>query len=498
MTTTNLTSGSPLRLITLFALPLLAGLVLQQLYSFADAIVVGRTLGMDALAAVGASGSIMFLLLGFTMGMTNGFSIPVAKAFGAGDAAGVRRAVATGAALSAGAAVLLTLVGVPFSRQLLVWMATPASLLTDATTFLTVIFVGCASMIAFNFLSGIIRALGDSRTPLLFLAMSSLLNIALVIVLIRFVGMGVGGAALATVTAQLVTVFACLALIARRMPELRPHRSDWRLRREQVAESLHLGLPMGFNMSIIAIGALVLQYAINGLGAEAVAAFTAGSRVDQLAMTSFQAFGMATATFVAQNRGAAQWSRIRRGVRSTLLLVSGIAVATGLACVLWGQDMVRAFAGGDAHAQEILDNAHTFLTVNGSLYIFLGVIFPLRSALQGMGRSGVPTLSGVMELILRSGAALLLVGPLGFLGACFAAPLAWIGAAVPLGIAWRRQVRELAERVDGVALAGPADGLADGALAPVDAERDAAIPALAAIAVEENEGIGPVVAATRA
>ncbi|WP_108718990.1 MATE family efflux transporter [Miniimonas sp. S16] len=494
MTTTNLTSGSPLRLITLFALPLLAGLVLQQLYSFADAVVVGRTLGMDALAAVGASGSIMFLLLGFTMGMTNGFSIPVAKAFGAGDAAGVRRAVATGAALSAGAAVLLTLVGVPFSRQLLVWMATPASLLTDATTFLTVIFVGCASMIAFNFLSGIIRALGDSRTPLLFLTMSSLLNIALVVVLIRFVGMGVGGAALATVTAQLVTVFACLALIARRLPALRPQRADWRLRRGQVVESLHLGLPMGFNMSIIAIGALVLQYAINRLGSEAVAAFTAGSRVDQLAMTAFQAFGMATATYVAQNRGAAQWSRIRQGVRSTLWLVTGISIAVGLACMLWGQEMVRAFAGADAHADAIVHDAHTLLLVNGGLYWMLALLFVLRSALQGMGRSGVPTLSGVMELVLRSAAALLLVVPLGFLGACLAAPLAWLGALVPLAIAWRLQVRDLVTRTDGELVS------ADGALAPVDAERDAerdaAIPALAALAVEETGE--PVVAAARA
>ena len=441
--TTDLTTGPPLRLIMKFALPLLAGMVFQQLYHFADAIVVGRTLGMESLAAIGSSGGIMFLLLGFTVGMTNGFSIPVARTFGAGDFAGLRRAVAVGAVLSAIVSVALTIVGIPLSRQLLVWMATPDALLADASAFLAVTFAGCSAGVAFNFLSGIIRALGDSRTPLYFLAGSSVLNIGLVLALVLGTNLGVAGAALATVLAQLATVAACLALVLKRMPLLRPHREDWRLRREDVMEQLSLGLPMGFQMSIIAIGTLVLQYAINGLGSEAVASFTAGSRVEGLAMTPLQAFGIAIATYVAQNRGAGQWARIRKGVSQTAYLSLAVSVTVGVACIVWGKSMVRAFAGGDEHADAIIDQAHILLVVSGLCFTSLGLLFIFRSALQGLGHSGVPTLSGVVELILRSAVALTLVGPLGFLGACIAAPAAWVGALIPLWISWEKRRREL-------------------------------------------------------
>ncbi|WP_158277228.1 MATE family efflux transporter [Serinibacter arcticus] len=469
--TTDLTTGKPLRLILTFTLPLLAGLVLQQLYHLADAVVVGRTLGIQALAAVGATGSIAFLLLGFTMGMTNGFAIPVARAFGAGDADAVRRSVAVGAVLSAIVAAGLTLVGIPLSRQLLIWMATPAELLDGATIFMAVTFAGCSAGIAFNYLSGIIRALGDSRTPLMFLAVSSVLNVGLVLLLVGGTSMGIAGAALATVLAQLATVVACLALIARRMPLLRPRRADWRLRRADVVESLRLGLPMGFQMSIIAIGTLVLQYAINRLGPDAVAAFAAASRVDALAMTPYQAFGMAIATYVAQNRGAGQWSRIRQGVTQTAWLSVGVALAVGLACILWGTSMVRVFAGHDAHAEAILADAHTLLLVNGLLYFTLGLLFVFRSALQGLGHAGIPTFSGVVELVLRSAAALVLVTPLGFLGAVLAAPLAWVGALVPLWISWEARRRALTPLPDEPPLGAFPGGVTPAELAESDQTR---------------------------
>lgn len=474
----DLTVGPPLRNIIRFTIPLLAGLLFQQAYQLTDAVVVGRMLGMSSLAAVGASGGISFLLLGFTMGMTNGFSIPVARAFGAGDDDGVRRAVAVGAVLSAAVAVIMTAGGIPLARQLLVWLDTPAELVGYATTFLSIILGGSAIMIAFNFLSGIIRALGDSTTPLVFLALSSLLNIGLVLLFIGGFGWGIAGAALATLVAQCATVAACLTLVVKRMPLLRPHAEHWKLRRADMTESLNLGLPMGFQMSIIAIGTLVLQYAINGLGAGAVASFTAGSRVDALAMAPMQAFGMAIGTFVAQNRGAAQWSRIRQGVRQTAFLTASIAAAVGLACIVWGDHMVRAFAGRDAHAEDIIHTAHTLLIVNGCLYIALALLFLFRSALQGMGNSKIPMLSGTMELVFRSAAALLLVDSLGFLGACLAAPLAWFGALTPLSIAWRKQHRKLAALVDG------AHPSLETTPAPADATTgpaDVAVPALGSV-----------------
>lgn len=444
-----LTSGSPLKLIVRFAVPMFIGLLFQQLYHFVDAVVVGRVLGVDALAAVGASGGIVFLLLGFTMGTANGFAIPVSRAFGAGDPAGMRRAVAVGALLSLGLSVALTALGIPLARQLLIWLQTPSELLPHATSFLTVLLAGSVTLVAFNYLSAIIRARGDSTTPLVFLALSSLLNVALVIALVGWADLGVAGAALATVIAQLTSVLACLALIVRRMPQLVPHRADWRPARAEVMASLRIGLPMGFQMSIIAIGTLVLQYSINGLGAGAVAAFTAGSRVDAIAMAPLQAFGMAVATYVAQNRGASAWSRIHRGVTQTAWLAAGVAVVVGFACIGWGDAIITTFLAGDAQGEQIIRTAHTMLVVNGALYAVLALLFVFRSALQGLGETGVPTLSGVVELLLRSAAALLLVDLLGFLGAVLAAPLAWFGAVVPLWWAWERRRRELVLRPDG-------------------------------------------------
>jgi len=442
--TTDLTTGPPLKRIAVFAGPLLAGLLFQQAYQLADALVVGRTIGMHALAAVGASGSIIFLLLGFTIGLCNGLAIPVAKAFGASDPDGVRRSVATGAVIAAAVAALITIGGIPLSRQLLVWLNTPAELIPDATTFLTIILAGSATIVAFNYLSAIIRALGDSTTPLIFLAGSSLLNIAGVIALVSWTPLGVAGAALATVLAQLTSVIACLVLVAKRMPQLRPQGEQWRPRHAELTESARLGMPMGFQMSIIAIGTLVLQYAINSLGSDAVAAFTAASRVDFLAMTPMQAAGMAVATFVAQNRGARQWERIRQGVTQMAWLISGVAIVVGVVCIVWGTQMVRAFAGADAHAETIVHDAHTLLTVNGFVYASLGLLFVFRSALQGMGDARISTISGVIELVLRSAAALALVAPLGFLGTVLAAPLAWFGALAVLAWAWQRQRRRLA------------------------------------------------------
>ena len=448
--TRNLTTGPPARLILLFAVPLLIGNLFQQMYQFADAVVVGRILGVDALGAVGSTGGLAFLLLGFSWGLTNGFAIPTARAFGAGDLAGVRRSVAAGAVLSTGFALLITVTAVPASRALLVAMQTPPELLSDATTFIAVTFMGTGATVAFNFLAASIRALGDSRTPLLFLALACTLNVALSVTFVGGLGLGVAGAALATITAQLASVLACLALVRRRMPLLRLSRDDWRVRRADLREPLRIGFPMGFQMSIIAIGTLVLQYAVNGLGAASVAAFAAAARVDGLAVAPLSSFGIALATFVAQNRGARAWTRIRQGVLRTCAVSSGFAVVIGVVNVVWGPSIVRLFlASDDRDAPEVVALAHTFLSVNGRLYVALALLFALRNALQGMGRSAVPTLAGVMELVLRVAAAVLLVDRLGFLGACLAAPLAWFGALVPLTVAWGRERRRLAARPDG-------------------------------------------------
>lgn len=466
----NLTVGPPTRLILAFTVPLLIGNLFQQVYTFTDAAVVGRLLGLDALASVGASGSLLFLLVGFSWGASAGLAIPVSRAFGADDHAAVRRFTAAGVYASVGIAALITTIGVVFARDLLVLLNTPAEILDGATDFLVVSFAGAAVTVAFNFLSATIRALGDSRTPLYFLMAASVLNAGLSAFLVGVLHWGVAGAAAATVFAQLTSVIACLVLIQRKMPILHLRREDWAAGWRSMAEPLRTGLPMGFQMSVIAVGALVLQFAVNGLGALSVGAFTAAMRVDLITVAPLNSFGVAMVTFAAQNRGARQWRRIRVATFRTTMVACGIAVVLGLSMILFAEQLVGLVIGDPEPA--VLEMARTYFLVSGGLYAALAVLFVLRNVVQGMGMSTVPTIAGALELVARSVAALVLVRHFGFVGVAWAAPLAWFAALLPVGIAWARQRRVLMdlEKGDDVAAAAAVP-------APVAAPTPEAAPA---------------------
>lgn len=463
--TTALTTGRPWRVIVAFAVPLLIGNVVQQLYQFADAIVVGRHLGVDALAAVGATGSMLFLLLGFAWGLTSGFAIPTAQAYGARDFAAVRRSVAAGTLLTAACTVVLTVVAPLLSRPLLELLRTPAELMDDAVVFAQISFLGGGALMFFNYLSAIIRAIGDSRTPLVFLALSCGLNVVLVILLVGPLAWGVAGAALATVVSQAISVVLCLEFVRRRMPVLHVRRADWRVPRAEVADHLRLGLPMGFQASIIAIGALAVQVALNGLGADAVAAYTAASRVDGLAVALLQSLGLAVSMFVAQNHGAARPDRIRTGVTQATWIAIAAALALGALLITCGQLMVRLFVGEGAAV--VVDLAWQMLAINGATYWVLGMLFVLRGALQGLGHALIPTVTGVIELVMRVGAAVVLGAVFGFIGVAASNPLAWIGAVAVLipayAVAHRRLGASLATSAvptatTPIAVIGPTDG----------------------------------------
>lgn len=443
MTTKNLTVGNPAKVVLLFTLPLLIGNVFQQMYGFVDAFVVGQTLGLQSLAAVGSTGGLSFLLLGFAWGATAGFAIPTAQAFGAGDDRGVRRSVAAGAILTGALAVALTAIAVPIARPMLELMRTPPDIIDDATIFITVTFWGIGATLFFNFLSSSIRALGDSRTPLFFLAIASVLNIVLVYALIVGLGFGVEGAALATVLSQLVSVVLCMWLIQRKMPSLHLRREDWRLTRAELITPLRIGLPMGFQSSIIAIGTIVLQFALNGLGSDAVGAYTAAQKVEGLAMAPLASFGLAMATFTAQNYGARAHKRIRQGVLQTSIMSVSFSFAIAAVNIVFGPAIVRMFIGSGQ--EDVVSKAQTFLVLGGVCYFSLGLLFVFRNALQGMGRTLVPTLAGVMELVTRIVAALVLATHFGFVGVCLAGPLAWISALIPVWISYARQRRRLLE-----------------------------------------------------
>jgi putative MATE family efflux protein len=462
---TALTTGRPWRVILAFSVPLLLGNIVQQLYQFADAIVVGRHLGVTSLAAVGATGSLLFLLLGFAWGLTSGFAIPIAQAFGARDDAGVRRSVATGVALSGATSVVLTVVAPLIAGPILALLQTPPELMAEATTFTQISFLGAGATMFFNYLSAIIRAIGDSRTPLVFLTISCALNVGLVILLVGPVGWGVGGAALATVVAQAVSVLLCLEFVRRRLPMLHLRREDWRITRADIADHLRLGLPMGFQASIIAIGTLTVQVALNTLGADAVAAYTTASRVDSLAVALLASLGLAVSMYSAQNHGGRRPDRIRRGVVEAAWMAVGSAIVLGGLLVAFGSIMVRLFVGEGS--DEVVRMAHLMLILNGAGYWALGLLFVFRGALQGLGHTLVPTVTGVIELVARVAAAIVLGGLWGFPGVALSNSLAWVGAILLLVPAYVRAHRRLAKlpvapdeatETSAIAIMGPTDG----------------------------------------
>lgn len=438
--TKSMTAGSPAKLILLFALPLFIGNLFQQVYNMADAFIVGRMLGVNALAAVGCTGSLTFLLIGFAQGLSAGFSILTAQRFGAGEMDGVRQSYAASLVLGGVISLVLMAASMAGTRQLLVLLQTPPEILEDATRYLIVIFAGIPATMLFNVVSNVLRALGDSKTPLSFLVGGCVLNILLDVLLILYTPLGVMGAGVATVIAQLLAGAACVVYIHKAFPALRLHRSDWKLSRREVLRHLQMGLPMGFQSSIIAIGSLMLQYALNSLGSTAVAAFTAANKLESLGTLPLCSFGLAMGTFVAQNYGAGKLHRIRTGVLQCSAMALSWSVFMGMVFLVFGRQLATLFVGRDA---QVTGLSYIYLCVVAFSMWVLALLFIFRYSLQGLGQSFVPTFAGIMELVMRGVCAVCLVGPFGFTGACLANPMAWSGSAVPLVIAFFITMRRL-------------------------------------------------------
>lgn len=438
--TKSMTAGSPAKLILLFALPLFIGNLFQQVYNMADAFIVGRMLGVNALAAVGCTGSLTFLIIGFAQGLSAGFSILTAQRFGAGEMDGVRQSYAASLVLGGVISLVLMAASMAGTRQLLVLLQTPPEILEDATRYLIVIFAGIPTTMLFNVVSNVLRALGDSKTPLSFLVGGCVLNILLDVLLILYTPLGVMGAGVATVIAQLLAGAACVVYIHKAFPALRLHRSDWKLSRREVLRHLQIGLPMGFQSSIIAIGSLMLQYALNSLGSTAVAAFTAANKLESLGTLPLCSFGLAMGTFVAQNYGAGKLHRIRTGVLQCSAMALSWSVFMGVVFLVFGRQLAILFVGRDA---QVTGLSYIYLCVVAFSMWVLALLFIFRYSLQGLGQSFVPTFAGIMELVMRGVCAVCLVGPFGFTGACLANPMAWSGSAVPLVIAFFITMRRL-------------------------------------------------------
>jgi putative MATE family efflux protein len=439
--TRNLTKGNPAKLILLFTVPLLIGNIFQQFYNIADTFIVGRTIGINALAAVGCTGSIMFLILGFAQGLTSGLSIITAQKFGAGDKKAIKESYFTGIVISMIVTIILTTISTVLARPILVAMNTPAEIIDDAYNFVFIIFLGIIASMFFNFFSNIIRALGDSKTPLIYLIIACILNIVLEFGFILIFKMGVSGAALATVIAQGVSALLCIWYIKRNLPILKLKKSDIKLSKDVFLEHVRMSLPMGFQASIIAIGAIAVQFALNSLGAVSVAAYTAAQKIDTIAIQPMMSFGITMATYTAQNYGAEKFERIKQGVRKCIFISVSFSIIVGLINIFAGHILTAIFVGSDQ--TEVISLSQVYLTANGIFYFILSLLFIYRYTLQGLGQSFIPTVAGIMELLMRTFAAIMLAKPFGFLGVSLASPLAWIGACIPLAGAYYITMRKI-------------------------------------------------------
>jgi len=438
--TNDMTKGNPLKLIITFSIPLFIGNLFQQLYSIIDTLIVGRTINVKALAAVGATGAIAFLIIGFVIGCASGFSVVTAQFFGAGDYDGVRRSVASSIMLSAAFTVIVTLLSTLSAMPLLKLMDTPQDIINDAYSYIIIIYCGIFASVFYNLLASIIRALGDSRTPLIFLIIASILNIILDFTLILNFKIGVAGAAWATVISQLVSGLLCLVYVSKKFPILRLKKSDWQFDIKIAKNQLKIGLPMAFQFSIIAIGIIVLQSALNSFGSTTVAAYTTAAKIEQIATQVFPALGTAMATYSAQNYGAGKYDRIRQGVAKASIISLILSIIGGFIIFFFGGNIAELFVGTDQ--PEVIEQANVYLHLASSLFFILGMIFVFRNTLQGIGKSTMPFLAGILELFIRIAAALGLSKIFGYFGICLANPIAWIGAALFLMISYlymRRQ-----------------------------------------------------------
>ena len=437
----NLTEGSPFKLIIAFCIPMILGNMFQQLYNFVDTMIVGHFLGVEALAGVGATGSINFLIVGFCLGTCSGFAIPVAQKYGAKDYVALRKFVANAIYLSLCFSIGITIIVSLLCRNILVLMRTPENVIDYSYTYILTIFIGIPVTFFYNILAGIIRSIGDSKTPLIFLIISTVINVFLDCMFIAVFGWGIFGAAFATVCSQFISGVLCLILVIKQFPILHVSKDEWNVDYKYMKTLCKMGLPMGLQYSITAIGSVILQSSVNMLGALAVAAVTAASKVNMLFLCILDALGATMATYGGQNLGAGKIDRIRQGTKTaTIIGVVYCAVAFIIAFIV-RYPLINMFI--DKPNPEMIEMAalHVIVTV-GSLILLIHVDV-LRFLIQGLGHSNLAVLAGAFEMIARTISGLFIIPKFGFIGACIASPLAWILADMFLFPAYFHVIKNL-------------------------------------------------------
>ena len=420
----DMTVGNPMKIILGFTLPIFIGNVFQQFYNMADAVIVGKFVGNKALAAVGSTGTIMFLIYGFVVGMTAGFTVLTAQKFGAGDMKGMRKTVAGAGILSFVVGALLTILFMAFMKPLLILMNTPSDIFADAYSYIMIVSGGILAQMLYNLLSSILRALGNSKLPLVFLIISALLNIVLDLAFIVGFGMGAKGAAVATVIAQGVSGILCLFYIIAKIPILHLKREDLYVGSTIYKNQLRIGVPMALQYSITAIGTMMVQSSLNILGSTLVAAYTAAGKIEQGVTQAYVAMGTTMATYAAQNMGAGSVKRIREGFKAcTVIGVVYSFVAAGFIMTV-GKYMTYLFVSEDVDI--IMNSVDIYLKCIGIFFIPLAVVNIYRNGIQGLGYGLLPMMAGVAELIGRGVVAVIAGAKRSYPGVCLAGPAAWV------------------------------------------------------------------------
>lgn len=440
----DLTKGAPLKLMLLFSIPLLIGNIFQQFYNIADIIIVGRTLGMTALASVGAVSPLFFLIMFIIVGMTNGFAVITGQRFCAKDYEGVRRSVTMSTILSTVFTITFTIICAAAMHHILFLMNVPQEIYKDAYYYIQIVVIGLIVANFYNLLASIIRALGDSMTPLYCLIIASVLNIFLALLFILEFHMGVPGSAFALVLSQAFSALLCVWYVKKHFPILHLKKKDWIIdwKKEFNFALAHLkvGIPMAVQFGILGLSLLIIQSVCNTFGPDVIAAFTAALRIEQMATLPMISFGVALAAYVAQNFGAGNFSRIRFGVKKASLINVILSIVMAFIMHFWGGHLVRIFVG--YQNEDIVKIAHDYLFRSSLFYFFLAQIFIYRNALQGLGRAVIPMLAAVGELLMRAFAAIYLAAKIGYFGVFYAGPIAWVAASIVLAAGYYSTIKQ--------------------------------------------------------
>lgn len=441
----DMTTGSPGKILLNFIIPVFIGNVFQQFYSMADTVIVGKFVGVEALAGVGATGTISFLIIGFLIGMTTGFTVLTGQRYGAGDMEGMRKTVGTASILSLIVSVIMTIISVAGMGPLLRFLNTPDNIYTYAYNYITIICAGIFAQVLYNLLSSILRALGNSKTPLYFLIMAALLNIGLDLLLIIVFHLGAAGAAIATVMSQGISGVTCLIYIIKKVPALRLTREDWKFDWHLAKLQMAVGFPMAFQYSITAIGTMMVQWSLNILGSTEVAAFTAANKIENVVTQAYVALGTASATYNAQNIGAGKVKRIRQGFNAGVMMGMAYAVVTGLVVAFFGKYLTYLFVSADSVAM-VIDEVDIYLKCVCTFFIPLVWVNLYRNGIQGMGYGLLPMMAGVAELTGRGVTAVIAAHFHSYFGSCMASPVAWVLAGSLLLVMYFYVMRQQDQR----------------------------------------------------